>query len=236
MSTVRPGEPIRCCVCFERIDQNASICPHCHSYQREWKNVARYYASVVGLVSFVVAAMVYVGEKAIQSYTWMTWEDRIQILAFETMESAMVKNTGDGQIVISTLSVRSTNPEYEEFIAANKVLNRGETAEIDTGKARKEKDVFLKYVRGVSDSQWNEMLDVGRSGFIPKYFFSQSPEARKLSENNGARYFDCEIEIRYLSARLEGEQKMTFKGEECCRGFLMERVPMAQFPANPDVL
>lgn len=75
------SSPIACVACFSQIARRAYVCPKCQSYQKCWKNNARYYASIVGLITFGLAAITYLADRAFKAYTWLAWKDKIELVS-----------------------------------------------------------------------------------------------------------------------------------------------------------
>ena len=213
----------RCVVCQKRIDDKATVCPYCTSFQRTWKNETKYYASITGLVVFSLAVAGFVFERMVDVYKWFTWEDGIAIVALESMNSAIFTNVGDGEIVFSAVILSSDDPDYTMIIPVNKEVERGHSVEVDTGAHQNASFRNWEYVSDVSDAEWDAARKIEHSGYHPKYFNPTNAVLATTKEElgDGIRTFPCSIEMKYLSSRYEGEKTAPSPREDNCRGLLL---------------
>ena len=219
----RPLTP--CVACFSRIDPRALICPRCQSYQKRWKNSARYYASIVGLVTLGIAVAAYVGEKAFGLYTWFTWEDRVNLMAFESFETGLIRNSGDGRVTVTTMTMMTGQLAHKEIVRVNKEVERGQTVVVDVIRDSKQDHKGWAYLDASEAPEANllqEKLRRDRHNYVVKYHHGGSVDATMLRKI-GKATFRCCVEVEFLSSRYEEEDTEIFAGEDQCAAFIMVR-------------
>lgn len=137
---------IACVACFSQIDHRAHVCPKCQSYQKCWKNNARYYASIVGLITFGLAAITYLADRAFEAYTWLTWKDEIELVSLESFETGVLQNIGDGRVTVTTMTMTVRELGHIAFVRVNREIESRQTVTIDIMKDSKQQYIGWSYM------------------------------------------------------------------------------------------
>jgi hypothetical protein len=133
------SDKVQCIECKENISRAASICIHCSSFQKRWKNTLKYIASIIAIVVVTGTFLVWLVSMLPSIRKIICWKDDVRVIGLNSLGSTIVGNFGDGPIFLSHILVEL--PEIEnkfrqrshriEFL---KLLKPGEIAEKDTLK------------------------------------------------------------------------------------------------------
>lgn len=113
---------VSCVACKSRINSGAEVCPICKSYQVRWKRNLYYCATMAGIVTVVISLLTYVASTWPEIRRTLFWRDVIEITAFDSKNSIIIHNSGDGRVFVSYLALRSKELGHSSVIFINKTI------------------------------------------------------------------------------------------------------------------
>jgi hypothetical protein len=97
-----------CIACRTEIHNEATFCPHCSNYQSKLKNNLRYFSNIITLFTALAALIVFIIAKSPELKKIIYWEDRVNIISYNSSKSIVITNNGDGEIFLSHLRLEYT--------------------------------------------------------------------------------------------------------------------------------
>ena len=147
---------IRCVACKSEVPAGASLCSHCKSYQRVWKNHLQYIAGVATLIALFITACGWIYFNMVKPFFD---RDNVQVLSANSLHSAVVVNRGGTEVFVSHMLLymegRSSNwqakrLDFEEILPPGKFLRRGFPSSAITGSA--------EFVRNLNAADFEKLL------------------------------------------------------------------------------
>lgn len=189
-----PGEQTQCIACRATLRPGASLCPDCSSYQSVWKNRLHYAGSVIGVLSVVAVASLFVVGQAGDLRQRFFPTERLVILGASTRGDTVVANLGDKRAYLSRIFFYVDRPEGRQSRndPIQAVVEPGDILRHDPwkryGKSREYPRV--EYPSDVPPDEWKLMLADAfnhRNCLDLAYFSSNDPEFRRVEEFLGGR-------------------------------------------------
>lgn len=146
----RDSIQIECIACRNTLEAGASLCSHCGSFQKAWKNHLRYWATLVGLWAFIFTAVAYLFSIVPEIRKTFAWEDRIKVLDAILPGFIVVANTGDGNVIVQKLHWTGNIDNFysTDTIPINKAISKEqglETIELKRSSLEK-KEFYGRYM------------------------------------------------------------------------------------------
>ena len=206
---------MNCIACKSQISNDASLCPICSTYQKQWRNWLPYIGGAVALLTFVLSAAAYMSTTMIKVFKELTWRDEVQIVSFNSNGSSTILNSGYGQVFLLRFLFESTEISYQGSNQINKKLNKNEFLTINKQKKG-------QVISGVSDSEWEKYVSYAshvphEQSFevFPIFFDEKNAELAIMKNNLGdnLRTFNGRVEIFFLSGKSGKQLKKSFSVE-----------------------
>jgi hypothetical protein len=152
-----------CIECKENISKGASVCVHCASYQKEWKNRLKYLANIIAV--FVVS-----GTFLLWSFSMLPkvrkilfFKDDVRIVGLSSIGNTVIGNFGDGPIYLSHVLIEypKINPKYRQIssrVEFLELLQPGSFSKVPTMK-KKLGDKYLFHPFKYNEKDPNEMIE-----------------------------------------------------------------------------
>jgi hypothetical protein len=157
----QPDSKARCVACKSEINQGATLCPTCKTYQSKWKSVVQYIAGIVGILTILASLFVYIVSGLPIVRKELLWKDKVNVLSFNSNQDLVITNVGDGDIFLSHVDLRANGPDV-----LTSILRIG--ISVPTGAVSKHRFFSdhqemkerpkMNLVSGVSEDAWNEAL------------------------------------------------------------------------------
>ena len=101
------GETMKACVyCKEELKDDAHFCRKCNHYQSRWKNWVPHIGGAIALLVFIGPIFGYIIKPVRDYYKNITWKDRVNVVTFSSNSGVTVKNSGDGEVFLDTVTYR----------------------------------------------------------------------------------------------------------------------------------
>lgn len=125
-STAEASET-RCTTCMSSIPKGARVCLHCKAFQKQWPNRLTFFAKISGALAIVGSLLVFTITKLPEVRKIVAWKDSVQVLYFDSNDSIVVSNTGDGDVLLqyvllTSLSSGTYSVPINEAIEAKRIL------------------------------------------------------------------------------------------------------------------
>lgn len=114
----------KCIECALEIPEAAKICTHCDSHQAPWKNRLKLLSALTGLATVITAALTYTVTMLPELRKSVAWKDDVEILQFTSRRGLSLRNTGDGAVFVSHLSIVAKRPDGKTLFTNNFTINR----------------------------------------------------------------------------------------------------------------
>jgi len=151
---------VKCFACKSDIERNATICPHCQSYQQKWKNNLRFAAVAAGLLAILSSAGTYIWGEVNDWHRQQNWIDKVEVIDFSRLNDSTFLNSGYGEIYLSYVHLEFPENGWETTIPINISIRPGEFAVLPAASDVTKKIEKHKYQVGtsVSDALFHSYL------------------------------------------------------------------------------
>lgn len=193
-----------CNACGDPVPQNASICKECGSYQgREaWKNGFKFWAGVVGLLTFVGTASGYLGTQAIQAYRSLFDSATVtKVISIDLYRKSYMQVTGFGELFLDRLEFRCPSADGKREIANDSIILGIKSREgiVEIPKLRPifdERNEELRTFIDLSEDLYKKFAD----GFLLFDWLTNKAANKTVIERSGGRsQIDRPLLIVHLS-------------------------------------
>jgi hypothetical protein len=127
-----------CIACGSTIPEQAKICKECKNYQASWKNLLRFLASVVGVISLAAGVLTFVISSVPDVQKVIAWKDEIRFLTFATGKPIAIANIGDGDVFVTHVNISGSRPSGSRFSSTERIgefIEAGKLITVDQDSA-----------------------------------------------------------------------------------------------------
>lgn len=186
-----------CSACLKPIEDGASKCHECGSFQRPWRNWLPTVATVLAVLAFVGSATAFILATATDVFTRLTWKDEISVIAYSTGGPLVVLNSGSGELFVEHVTMVSSEADYRGSRLIGEVVAKNSFA-----KSELKKVLVGSFVQDATDEEWEALKAKEISGVIPYFFSIDHPYLATLKEYLGPRLrtlsADCVVAFRSI--------------------------------------
>lgn len=223
---------MKCIECKSDIQEGASLCPVCKSYQSKWsnlwRNVVPHIGIIIALFSFIASAFLYIYNT---SMTVFAWKDRIRVLSFMSKGTSSYVNIGDGPIFLTDLKLITKyklqdSPSIRtesKLVSYNRLLDKGHFLTVDEdnlsdyiflGKDHI-KEYFKKKIVLGSDGTIYFTASFKELGIEVVYFDPENPMLKNIREAYKDNFLSIPSEaiISFYSAKTGERLQYNFRCE-----------------------
>lgn len=118
----------RCTACAEQIQQEATLCHHCSSYQKKWKNWMPQIGAAIALLTFVASVLLSASDHIQRIYLGA----KISVLSLSPSQFTIL-NDGGEEVLVQYLEIRSERPICRFVKEINQLIPKGAVSKIPLG-------------------------------------------------------------------------------------------------------
>lgn len=111
--------PKLCAACQTPLPERATVCSSCKSYQNTAVRRLQQFAAIIGLLSIVGGAVVYMVKEAPAVRRVLFWRDELRLTNFITGDALGIANLGDGPVYINHYVIRPVEGVHELFVGGS---------------------------------------------------------------------------------------------------------------------
>ncbi|MEK7520071.1 MAG: hypothetical protein AAB581_02405 [Patescibacteria group bacterium] len=213
-----------CISCGEKLKSSATLCHHCKSYQRSWKNSLLYYSQISALISLVSVSVFF-------AFTHFPVQPEPQVIAFKSGDYIVIMNQDDDPIYASHIDFeidlfsykqKSSSQRLDITIPARDVIRMdfpadtnekwsyvGATSTFDTAKQRASEDQENECFKEIATTDKDSSLELVRQSYLKKgYTFPTLPAKGTL-----IYYASPLINLPSLNAKIERRVTLNLVGQ-----------------------
>lgn len=176
-----------CKFCKSEIAEEAKICPACLNEQSRRWFFARRVGAICGLLAIIGTASAYITTTFHDFRKAVAWRDQIQVISFSLLRQSSFLNTGDGEILISHIRLKSADIRINKTVSLYQTVGPNKFCVINPS------DEYEQYrtkhhplvSSHFSSSEWQDLLKVwNKFGecIEDNYYYSQDPGFLMFSE------------------------------------------------------
>ena len=171
-----------CFACLKPIEDGATKCHECGSFQRPWRNWLPTLAAVFAILAFLGSAATFILATATDVFTRLIWKDEISVIAYSTGGPLVVLNSGSGELFVEHVALMSSEADYRGSRLIGEVVAKNSFAKFEL-----EEGPVGSFVQDVTDEKWEALKTGEISGVMPYFFSTEHPYLATLKEYLGPR-------------------------------------------------
>ena len=188
----------KCIACRLDIEDGASKCPKCHSYQTPWRNRLPIIGTIAGILAVAGSAAAVVLATATNFWQELFGEDAVEVVLYEDGRP-IVLNTGSGPVLVETVTERADALNYSSVSPVQVVVEKGSVHVSRAATGGRSGEVRGHPVENVSDEHW-EAMKRGKVPGIAPYVYSKGHQSLETFRRHvpGLRTFEvtCTVQFR----------------------------------------
>lgn len=200
-----------CIVCLEDIKSNASKCSHCGAYQNQWRNWLPTIGSVIALLTFVATSVVAIFAFSTDLRERYFWKDDLTIISFQSSDSLVIRNSGDGAVFIDHVSAEYVGPGpiMRRFITAiGKTVAKNSFLSVEKNVEGED----VRFIRSASDDEWALIERLKAPGVSLHFFTEDHVNFKEIYDRTGSdlRTFEAKCKVGFRSLKRENLIRQPF--------------------------
>lgn len=215
MNSPETDKTKRCIACGWKIPYQAILCNKCNSFQKNWINILRYIAGIVGALTLMAGIITFIFTKIPDISKYFLYGNQLRIISFSTAQNSVISNISHGDIFLSHVELQGFIPDYAEkpsFIQTYFVDKIIKSKSIETHydefhTLTREQFKLCYPISDVTDEKWDEIISsatLNRNEYNCYFIVFISPEDRlyllyKKWHKDALRTFKARAFINYYS-------------------------------------